>query len=183
MLNLHSDLANYKSAKAADTSEDVSLSIAVLGPSLDDGEANRGGRKREQIRDALQQDGHRPFFPEDRVASDPSGPSLLEQERLLLGDANVDLIIILYTATSYGVLQEIANFEPYPNIKGKTAVLYPFALYQPGASLFSDTLSEYLVRMSYSDLQFDECTLVFECRKWANLRGKGQWATFKPHSP
>ena len=110
MLNLHSDLANYKSAKAADTLADVSLSIAVLGPSLDDGEANRGGRKREQIRDALQQDGHRPFFPEDRVAADPSGPSLLEQERLLLGDANVDLIIILYTATSYGVLQEIANF-------------------------------------------------------------------------
>ena len=177
MLNPHSNLADHKSARASAAVARNRLSIAVLGPSLDDGESNRGGRKREQIRDALQQDGHRPFFPEEFVASDPSGPLLLEQERRLLGDAAVDLIIILYTTTSHGVLQEIAYFASYSTFKAKSAVLYPFELWQPGSSLFSDTLSEYLVRTPYSKTQFDDCTLVFECRKWASLRATGRWVT------
>jgi hypothetical protein len=181
VLNLHNDLANRISAKATAAAEGSPLSIAVLGPSLGSGEANLGGQKRKEIRDALQKDGHHPFFPEDVVTSDPSGPTLLEQERVTLGDPGVDLIIILYTLTSYGVLQEIANFVSYPDIKAKAAVLYPFELWQPGESLFSDTLSEYLVRSAYAEAQFDNCTLVFECRKWANLRATGQWAMFEAH--
>ena len=181
MLNLHNDLANRISAKVAATAKGGPLSIAVLGPSFDSGGVNLGGQKRKEIHDALQEDGHHPFFPEEIVTSDPSGPTLLEQERITLGDPRVDLIIILYTPTSYGVLQEIANFVSYPDIKAKAAVLYPFELWQPGESLFSDTLSEYLVRSAYAETQFDNCTLVFECRKWANLKATGQWAVFEAH--
>ena len=157
------------------------LSVAVLGPSLDDSDSNLGGQKRKQIHDALSADGHHPFFPDKRVASNPTGPSLLEQERIILDSPDVDLVIILHTDTGTGTLQEIAHFVAYPHLMMKTAVLYPAKFYQPSKNLFSDTISQYLVRMPYSDRLFKACSLVAECRKWAYDMANGRWRTFYSH--
>ena len=156
-----------------------SLSIAVLGPSTSTTERNPGGEKRRQILDALTADGHRPFFPEYSVDPTPRVTSLLEQERILLDSPDVDLVIILHTATSAGALQEIAYFASYPSIMAKTAVLYPGRFYKPGMNLPSDTVSRYLVRTLYTSRQFRECSLVYECRCWANAMAIGRWQPFQ----
>ena len=64
------------------------LIVAVVGPGLSD---NPDSWKRIQIRSALREDGHKPFFPEDFVASDPAGESILAQERAILSRPDVDL--------------------------------------------------------------------------------------------
>ena len=173
--------ANSISETAQATPVARNLSVAVLGPSVGDSGSNPGGQKRKQIRDALCADGHRPFFPEERVKSNPLGPSLLEQERVLLDSPDVDLVIILHTATSAGVLQEIAHFASFPEIMAKTAVLYPGEFYRPGENLPSDTISRYLVRMLYSERHFQVCSLVLECRSWANTMAVGRWVAFESH--
>lgn len=152
-----------------------SLSIAVLGPSTSNAERNPGGEKRQQILDALIADGHRPFFPEDFVEPGHRVLSLLEQEQLLLDSPGVDLVIILHTATSAGVLQEIGYFTNYPSIMAKTAILYPARFYKPGENLPTDTASRYLVRTLYTNRLFRECSLVSECRSWANAMAIGRW--------
>ena len=90
----------------------------------------------------------------------------------------MDLVIILHTDAGTGTLQEIAHFILYPHLMAKTAVLYPAKFYQPSKNLFSDTISQYLVPMPYSDCLFKACTLVSERRKWAYDMANGRWLTF-----
>ena len=153
------------------------LNIAVLGPSLDD-TRNIGTRKRLQIRDALENDGHRPFFPEERI--DRSAHNWIVQERELLRHPSVDMVIILHTEHSWGAFAEIANFVTVPEIQFKTAVLFPVALYTPTQSLPGNILQGYFVRMPYTDWQMEACQLVSECRRWAYDRMNGAWPEFRP---
>ena len=152
------------------------LTIAVLGPKSGVNNSDPGGMKRREILDALEQDGHNPFFPEDKVAPDPAGLRLLEQERLLLRNPEVDLVVILYTYSSPGALQEIAYFTADPVIVSKTGILYPYDFYDPGGNLFTDTLSEYHVKQPYSKHHLENCSVVGECRKWASARENGIWS-------
>ena len=110
------------------------LIIAVLGPEPSDDHRNIAGWKRNQIREALKNDGHRPFFPEDCTWNDPTLPSLLQQEVLLMGSATVDLLILLHTESGSGTLQEIGKFDSYPEIIRKTRVLFPFKFFTLGAT-------------------------------------------------
>ena len=158
------------------------LTIAVLGPKSDDDNPDQGGLKRRAILNALKRDGHNPFFPEDKVAQDPVGPRLLEQERQLLRTPEVDLVVILYTPNSPGALQEIAYFMDDPLIVSKTGILYPYDFYDPGGNLFTDTLSEYHVKQPYSDQHLKNCSVVGECRRWASAREKGIWSLMEPNS-
>ena len=157
------------------------LTVAVLGPGLG-GIETSGSRKRRQIYDALQQDGHAPFFPEP--LTDPADPreSLLEQERHILREPEVDMVIILHTPESIGAFGEIANFASDPDIKAKTAVLFPLQFYTPVTGLPATTVREYRDRMIYSDEHFQSCQIVGECRKWAHDRATGQWPDPIPHS-
>lgn len=147
----------------------ASLRIAVLGPGLSNPN-DPGSQKRRQILEALNKDGHSAFFPEDLVSrGDPFTP-ILELERSLLVMPDVDLVIILHTSTSYGTIAELANFVSIPEIKGKTAVLFPSQYYSPDDSLVANTVREYRSRLPYTDDHFRACQLVSECRKWANDR-------------
>ena len=170
-------------AKARAKADEASprLSVAVLGPGLNAPE-DLGGQKRRQIREALENDGHRPFFPEDCVDLDPVSSLFVEQERELLADASVDLVIILHTSSSKGVLVEIGNFVSVPEINGKTAVLFPSVYYTPDESLAANTARGYPVRMPYSDNHFESCQLVSECRKLTQDRAMGRWPGWIPHS-
>lgn len=156
------------------------LRIAVLGPGLQRA-GYPGTQKRRQIHDALLADGHAPFFPEDLV--DPTEPRdlLLEQERRILLEPDVDLVIILHTRNSMGVLMEIANFVSAPLIKAKTAVLFPNSFYTPDRGLPGNTVRAFRDKMMYSSKQFNDCDLVGECRKWAYDRAMGQWPDPLPH--
>lgn len=156
-----------------------SLSIAVLGPGLDT-PGSPGSRKRRQIHDELERDGHSPFFPEDRVSAGPTQEPLLDQETRLLASAEVDLVIILHTSESVGTLMEIADFRRVPEIKSKTAILFPIQYYTPDEALAANTVREYFVRMPYSDAHFAACRIVSECRKWASDLAAGRWPSFTP---
>ena len=176
MININGPFASDISEMAASAGQvHQKLSNAVLGPSVSGSADSPGGRKRKQIRDALSADGHHPFFPEERVSPSPLGLSLLEQERILLDGPDVDLMIILHTGASAGVLQEIAHFASYPEIMAKAGVLYPSEFYRTGENLPSDTVGRYLVKMLYSDHHFQVCSLVLECRGWANTMATGRW--------
>lgn len=181
MSSINGPFANRVSKMAEAIPARRNLSVAVLGPSVGDGNETPGGRKRKQIRNALTDDGHQAFFPEEHATSNPLGPSLLAQERNLLDNPDVDLVIILHTDRSIGTLQETAYFIDYPSIVAKTGVLYPSKFYRAGANMFSDTVSNYLVRMPYSDRQFQACELVSECRNWADMMARGYWVGFEPH--
>ena len=157
--------------------EMAGISIAVLGPGLNIDTA--GSRKRRQIRAELEQDGHKPFFPECHVAPDPTRESLLEQERRLLGGPDVHLVIILHTS-GHGAPMEIAYFMLSPEIRDKSAILFPIKYYTPDESLVANTVREYHTRMLYSDEQFDACQIVAECRKWARDLATGRWPTIAP---
>ena len=175
--NLMSDRAK---TVAAVYGAGLSLSVAVLGPGMSNPD-DPGSRKRKQIRDALEDDGHRPFFPEDLVGSDPPSESLLEKERTLLGRPDVDLVIVLHTSTSYGAIAELGNFVSVPEIKAKTAVLFPIEYYMPDESLVANTVRDYLIKMPYTDSHFEACQLVSECRKWASDRATGMWPVGTPY--
>ena len=176
------DLISRKTREAQERYRiDRSLRVAVLGPGPTDSEA-LGPQKRRDIRGALERDGHQPFFPEEGI--DPAEPreSLLDQERRILGDPSVDLVIILHTRDSFGALMEIANFVSEPTIKAKTAVLFPLQFYAPESGLPGNTIREYRDKMLYSDEHFQSCQIVGECRKWAHDRATGQWPAPIPHS-
>ena len=158
-----------------------SLRVAVLGPGLGSQDYPEG-QKRKQIRDALEDDGHHAFFPEESVISDPLLPPLIDQERELLAGTGVDLIIILHTSTSIGVIAEMGNFVSVPEINEKTVLLFPSVYYKPDQNLAANTARGYPVRMPYSDDHFDSCQLVSECRKWAHDRATGRWPGSMPHS-
>lgn len=157
------------------------LVIAVLGPMVQGPSDDLASQKRSQIRDELKDDGHRPFFPEECIDSNPTGLSILNRERLLLSSSMVDLIIILHTDPGAGTLQEIANFEPFPEIVRKTRVLFPAKFFDPGVNSFTDTVSEYLVNSQYTDRHMTACSLVWQCRKWASVRAKEVWSLMEPH--
>ena len=180
-LDAFKDRVMRKSREIAATQK-TGISIAVLGPGLPSpgNPDTAGSRKRKQIREELERDGHRPFFPEEYVVSGPTVGSLLGQERELLSSSDVDLVIILHTPNSTGVAMEIGNFEPFPEISSKTAILTPSEFYTPDDSLFGDTVREYHARMPYTDSQFEVCQIVSECRKWANDRAIGKWPTIAP---
>lgn len=166
---------------AEEARQGTSLLVAVLGPGLGDSN-DSGSIKRQQIRVALELDGHRPFFPEDCVSSDPPFMSLLERERRLLDRPDVDLVIILYTPTSHGVATELGHFVAVPDIRAKTAVLIPIDLYTPDEGLVANTVREYRIRMPYSAEHLKSCKIVSECRRWANDRATGRWQGSEPHS-
>ena len=156
------------------------LRIAVLGPGFQ-GAENAGTQKRRQIHDALLEDGHEPFFPEDFVDPEEPRDLLLEQERRILLEPEVDLVIVLHTGDSMGALMEIGNFVSVPQIKAKTAVLFPNDFYTPDSGLPGNTVRAFRDRMLYSARQFTDCDLVGECRKWAYDRATGQWPDPLPH--
>ena len=160
--------------------EPTPLSIAVLGPGLE-ADNDPGTTKRKQIRDALAKDGHRPFFPEEIVSLNRPFEAVLEEERRILISSDVDLVIILHTDTSFGALMEIANFVSVPEIKAKTAVLFPSRHYSPDESIPGNTVRAYLIKFAYTDEHFRVCQLVSECRKWACERAIGNWPAVVPH--
>ena len=151
---------------------DRPLRIAVLGPSLAD-IRDIGARKRLQIRDALMDQGHAPFFPEDVI--DSSAPDWIGQERELLLNDSVDLVIILHTKNSWGAFSEVANFASFPEIRIKTAVLFPSEHYEPMNSLPANIVQSYFVRLPYTDRHMELCQLVSECVKWADDKRNGVW--------
>ena len=156
------------------------LNIAVLGPNLANTD-DPGTRKRRQIFDALERDGHYPFFPENRVDTSRPSDSWIEQERFILSDPAVDLVIVLNTPTSIGVILEIGNFVSVPEIRIKTAVMHPIEYYTPNDSLAANTIREYLVQLPYTEDQMLACQLVSECRIWVRRRQIGEWPSLAPH--
>ena len=158
------------------------LIIAVLGPMVQGTSDDLGSMKRVQIRDELRDDGHRPFFPEQCIKADPTAPRILERERVLLSSPLVDLVIILHTDPGAGTLQEIANFEPFPEIVGKSRVLFPSKFLDPGINSFSDTVSAFLLNFAYSEHHLQICNVVWQCRKWASVRSKELWSLMESHS-
>ena len=185
MTGFGSSLGDVVSAKVQESGqiphEFVPLSVAVLGPGLDT-EDDLGATKRRQIRDALSGDGHKPFFPENIVVTlNRPFEAVLEEERRILSRPDVDLVIILHTDTSFGALMEIANFVSVPEIKAKTAVLFPSRHYAPDENISGDTVRAYLIKFVYTDEHFRVCQLVSECRKWAYDRAIGSWPAVVPH--
>lgn len=165
---------------AAQISSGSKLRIAVLGPGLHDS-ASEGGIKRQQIHDALNSDGHAPFFPEQCLSLNPLSPPGIEQERQLLSAPDVDLVIILCTTWSPGALGELYNFVSVPAIRAKTAVLFPVQYYWPDDNLSANTAQAYRVRLPYSDEQFKACSLVSDCRKWAQDFSTDKWQVGTPY--
>ena len=182
MIDVFNSLSDFIAAKVDQAlhpkGTDYTLRVAVLGPSL--ARDDLGTRKRRQIFGALKDDGHAPFFPEDEVDGSMPFESILTQECSLLRESEVDLVVILYTETSHGVSQEIARFEAYPEIKAKTAILFPLRLYE-GEGVTTNTTRSYLVNQPYSDSQFGNCTVVGWCRKWASDRQSGMWPDMWSH--
>lgn len=150
----------------------LSLRIAVLGPNLDE-IRDAGTRKRYQIRDALDDLGHSPFFPEDVI--DSWSLDWIGQERDLLAGDDVDLIIILHTNDSWGVFGEIANFVSVPEIRTKTAVFFPIEHYTPTRNLPANIVQSYSVKKPYTDDHLRACQLVSDCEKWARDMQNGYW--------
>lgn len=166
-----------RKTEAMAAQEMIGISIAVLGPGLTADTAD--SRKRQQIHAELERDGHRPFFPEKYITSTPVGEPILDQERWLLSDPDVHLVIILHTC-GHGTTSEITDFRQVPEIRSKTAILYPIEHYTPDKSVAPNTVREYHTRMPYSEEQFDACQIVAECRKWANDRATGRWPGIMP---
>lgn len=157
------------------------LCVAVLGPGLGS-PLTPGSMKRQQIRSELEADGHHPFFPEDEGLLVPEYPNepILEQERRLLVRPDVDLIVVLCTAESVGAGYEVANFMSVPEIKTKTAILFPRQLYTPDESVPANTVRAYHVKLPYADEHFRSCQLVAECRKWAEDKQASKWPGIIP---
>ncbi len=151
----------------------IRLSIAVLGPHLDD-EGNRGSQKRHQIARALQETGHETFFPEDRVEDIPFLPVVV-QERQLLSNTAVDLVIVLNVENATGAIVELGHFVSIPEIIFKTGVLFPAEHYKPGENLISNTVQAYHDLYLYKEEDLETCELVAECIRWASTRQRTVW--------
>lgn len=156
------------------------ITIAVLGPGLESNDVE-GLAKRQQIRRELTNDGHHPFFPEDDGLLVPDHPAedLLSQELRLLRSPDVKLVIVLYRPDSVGVGWEIAYINAFPEVKAKTAILYPIQYYTPDDSLAANIVQSYHVKLPYTDRHFEVCQLVDECRTWARNRETGFWPDFQ----
>ena len=169
-----SDQAVTRRRRVEKDLERVSLRIAVLGPDLEN-LRSVGTRKRYQIRDALEDDGHRPFFPERELDTSDASQLWLELERQLLGDESVDLVIIFHTEDGFGVLAEIANFVSVPEIHAKAAILFPAKFYTPSRSLSANTVQAYHDKMQYTDQDMAICRIVDQCIDWASERRNESW--------
>ena len=135
--------------------------------------------------DALKERRACPLFSQRTCSEvDPVEPRdlLLEQEKRVLNQDDVGLVIILHYENSIGAIMEIANFVSVPEIKAKTAILFPMEHYNPDYSLPGNTVRAFRDRMVYSESQIANCHLVGECRKWAHDRATGQWPDPIPHS-
>ena len=168
----------------ADGVAQMALRIAVLGPNLEE-IGNLGTRKRYQIADALKDDGHDPFFPEQQLVLDDPASLWLELERQLLGNSAVHFVIILQTESSVGglsagALSETASFVSEQAIQAKTGILFPFRRYEPTKSLAANTVQAYTTKMLYTEEDMDSCELVAECRRWANTRLKDMSPDLQP---
>ena len=143
--------------------DDSPLSIAVLGPALN--MENPGSRKRRQIHDALQKDGHKPFYPEDIVVT--GTPKAIVEEREILSKPSVDWIILLHTQNGHGTIGELSNFAEHDAIVAKTTVLFPQDLYDPSGGLTANTVESFWAQRTepllYTDQQLASCNLVAEC--------------------
>ena len=171
MNDANDTFAERAAAKANRKFPRLSLRIAVLGPNLEE-IRDAGTRKRYQIRDALADLGHSPFFPEDLI---DESLDWIGQERVLLAGEDVDLIIILHTNDSWGALAEIANFVSVPEIRTKTVVFFPIEHYTPTRSLPANIVQSYFVKMPYTDNHLEVCQLVSECERWARDMQNGYW--------
>ena len=141
--------------------------IGVLGPSLSE-ETDIGTIKRCEIQETLNKHGYDAFFPECEIDLSDSSILWLEEERKLLADKSVALIILLHT-TSYGVVAEIGNFVSIPEIQSKCVILYPAKHYEPGKNLLANTVQAF-DNMIYTDQQLQECHVVAQCVEWADNR-------------
>ncbi len=155
--------------------------IAILGPGLSS-PTDAGFQKREQIRNTLMSDGHQPFFPEDPGMLVPNHPlePILEQQQRLLSSPDIQLIIVLYTPKSIGAAFELGHIMAIPEIKSKTAVLFPSEYYSPNQTLAANTVREFFARLPYTDTHFQVCQLVDECRRWARDMQIGNWPGLVP---
>ena len=147
--------------RAETASIEPGLSVAVLGPALDDSPGS-GGWKRQQIYDALVDLGHRPFYPEDRVEPDSLW---VASEIEILSAPDVNLVVVLQTPDSIGVMGELPAFVREVALVSKTAVLTPAQYYKPTESFLANAVSYYRVRIPYTQQHFDECRLLNDCRK------------------
>ena len=157
------------------------MKIAVLGPGVDS-PSDPGLQKRQQIRRELAEDGYSPFFPEDDGLLVPEYPlePLLYQQRRLLSHPDVQLIIVLYTSTCVGAGFELGNIMAIPELKAKTAVLFPIEYYHPDDNLAANTVRDFLIKFPYTDKHFEICQLVSECRVWAKNRETAFWPGITP---
>ena len=142
------------------------LDIAVLGPALENSDDPRGTQKRQQLFEALEHDGHNPFFPEKLVVK--GAPEALIEEREILRSDQVDWVILLHTRKSIGTLLEIGHFISFPEIRGKTTVVYPTDFYEPNDALAANTVRAFWSEpLLYNHHQFVSCSLIAECRALA----------------
>ena len=155
------DTAETARRRAGESEPRRNLSIAILGPRIG-GDSNPGGHKRQQIRNELREAGHRPFYPEEKIGPDGFW---VDNEYALLSDAAVDLIIILQTGESVGVMTELGAFAREQAIVDKAAILTPAHYYRPEQSFLANTVSRYRVRVLYTEEQFEECSLLNDCRE------------------
>ncbi len=168
-MTLPAPLGDRVSRKAAnffcELRKERKLGIAVLGPGLDN-PCEPGAQKRRQIHDALRQDGHAPFFPEDIVSLDATEP-LLEERDILRRDS-VDWIVVLHTRQSLGTVLEIGNSTDIPEIMSKTTILFPYDLYYYDSGLVAKTVrGSWSDPMPYTEEQLVSCSVVSECRGMA----------------
>lgn len=141
-----------------------SLAIAVFGPGI--GNDNPGSRKRQQIVETLNSDGHEAFTPEDFLDVRRFDVGWLDQEQLLLGDDRVDFVIVLVTEDSIGAFAEIGRVSSVPSIILKTGILYPQQHYFPNENLMANTVAGFPELHLYTKEEIDACHVVAKCRDW-----------------
>ena len=140
-----------------------SLTVAVLGPKLGQGGTNAVD-KRSQIFHLVEGIGHKPFYPETVINIDL--PWIFGEEAVL-SSPQVDLVILLHTQDSWGVAVEIGAFSQSDAIRSKTVILLPKE-YSPDNNLLSNTAEVYPIKVRYTNRQYEECSLIEECRNIAN---------------
>ena len=140
------------------------LSIAVLGPRLSND--TPGAQKRRDIHDALRQDGHISFYPEDLIA--PGAYRMIEEERSILSKDSVDWIILLHTEEGLGTVGEIFGFVASPEITRKTTVFFPREFWDTVNNLVANTVEGYYSEpVPHTPEHLASCNLVAECKNMA----------------
>ena len=147
---------------------DESLVVAVFGPGV--ASDSLGGRKRKQIADTLQSDGHVPIMPEQFLDLHRFDLSWLEQEALLLAEYRIDFVIVLLTEDSLGAYVEIGRISAHPAIMEKTVILYPrrhFSHFSQKEYLTANTVASF-PNLLYTEDEMETCQVVAKCRDWVS---------------